>query len=633
MSKVEHQEEEYRRRLDVALWRKAMRYVVPYRRPLAGLAVSGLVIAAIDVLLPRVTGLVIDQAVGGGLGAALTGYCIAYFLLVSLMAFLIWFFIVMGGQVACGYAYDVRRAAFTRLQELSFSFYDHRPVGWLMARLTSDAERISNIIPWFMLDLAWGTALILGISVMMLTLNTPLALYVMLIVPPLALVSVVFQRKLLKSQRAVRKTNSQITASFNEAIMGVRTTKTLVREEESLGEFQDLSTAMQRHSVRNALQAAAYLPIVITLGSVGVGLALWRGGVQVGGEMTLGTMVAFMQYAAFFYIPIQELAARFTELQAAQASAERLQGLLDTEPEITDSADVRAALELQAAVAPSPSPRGPAVDPLAARAAAEVACDGLEHRIEAIEFEHVSFAYKEGEPVLVDFNLRVGAGKTIALVGATGSGKSTIVSLLSRFYEPTAGRILINGRDYRKRSLAWLQSNLGIVLQSPHLFSGTIRENIRYGRLDATDDEVEDAARLVNADSFIAKLEEGFETEVGEGGGRLSTGEKQLISLARAVLADPQIFIMDEATSSVDTETERLIQKGIERLLTGRISFIIAHRLSTVRSADHILVIDQGRMIEHGTHADLIRQRGRYFDLYTRQFARQGQEWILEGKA
>jgi ATP-binding cassette subfamily B protein len=340
---------------------------------------------------------------------------------------------------------------------------------------------------------------------------------------------------------------------------------------------------------------------------------LWRGGVDIsagalgaaigaltggnGAPMSLGTLVAFIQYAAFFYMPVQELSERFTQLQAAQAAAERIQGLLDTVPEIRDGAE--------------------AVDP-------------GEETIGQIEFHNVSFQYKEGQTVLRDFDLQVHSGETIALVGPTGGGKSTIVSLMCRFYEPTAGEVRINGVDYRKRSLRWLQSQLGVVLQTPHLFSGSVKENIRYGRLDATDEEVLEAARLVNADGFIQELEKKYETDVGEGGNRLSTGQKQLVSLARAVLADPQIFVMDEATSSVDTETERLIQGAIETVLEGRISFVIAHRLSTIRSADRILVIEKGRIVEEGNHEELIRLRGHYYGLYTNQFAREGQERILE---
>jgi ATP-binding cassette subfamily B protein len=374
---------------------------------------------------------------------------------------------------------------------------------------------------------------------------------------------------------------------------------------------------MNAHSVRNALTAAVYLPIVLTLGSLGAGLALWRGGLAVGeigagvaavtggDRLSLGTLVAFMQYATLFTIPIQEMAERFTQLQAAEASAERLQGLLDTEPEIKDSPAVIAA----------------GADRGAARG----------ERIETVEFANVEFAYQGGEAVLHDFSLIARAGETIALVGATGSGKSTIVSLLCRFYEPTRGVIRIDRIDYRERSLHWLQSRLGIVQQVPHLFSGTIRENIRYGRLEASDEEVAAAARLANADRFIGLLPAGYDTPVGEGGSRLSTGQRQLVALARAVLADPAIFVLDEATSAVDTETERLIQDGIERVLAGRLSFVIAHRLSTIRSASRILVLDRGRVIEEGKHADLLARRGVYHRLYTNQFARESAAEVLVG--
>lgn len=607
MTEQEWKEEEKQQRLDVGLWRRILVYAKPYRFPLISLMVSGFVFAWIDVFLPRVTGLVIDEATTTGMGPGLIKQSLFYVGLVTAMAFLIWFFIIMAGRAATGFAYDIRREAFAKLQELSFSFYDTRPVGWLMARLTSDCERVSSIIPWFMLDLVWGTTLILGISIMMLHLNTKLALFVMLILPPLAVISVIFQRKLLKSQRAVRRANSFITASFNEAISGVKTTKTLVREEKNLKEFTLQSKEMYGHSVRNALQAAVYLPMVISLGSIGVGLALWRGGIQLGQDMSLGVMVTFMQYASFFYIPVQELAERFTQLQAAQASAERLQGLIDTEPEISDTSEVIEGI--------GRPPGGWQELP----------------RIRAVEYDNVSFSYKEGEAVLEAFDLRVEPGQTIALVGATGSGKSTIVSLLSRFYEPTSGVIRINGRDYRDYPISWLQSRFGIVLQAPHLFSGSIRENIRYGRLDASNEEIVEAATTVNADAFISDMDEGYDADVGEGGNRLSTGQKQLVSLARAVLADPDVFIMDEATSSVDTETERLIQHGIDRVLSGRISFIIAHRLSTIRNAHRILVIHNGRVVEQGSHDELLEMRGMYHRLYTRQFTKEYQERILLG--
>jgi ATP-binding cassette subfamily B protein len=455
------------------------------------------------------------------------------------------------------------------------------------------------VLPWTLLDLVWGTALLSGITVMMLWMNWRLALVVLCIVPPLSVATVIYQRKLIRTQRLARKTNSRITASFNEGITGVRTTKAFVREEQNLAEFELLTGEMYAHSVRSAIYASLYLPVVLTLGSAGVGLALWRGGLLAGTGLALGELVAFMQYAGLFHIPIQEMAERFTGLQSAQASAERLQGLLDTPPSIVDSPEVAAAAEQPG-------------------------------RIREIEFEHVDFSYDVGEPVLTDFNLNIHAGESIALVGETGSGKSTVARLLCRFYEPAGGRILIDGVDYRHRRLHWLQSSLGIVLQEPHLFSGTVRENIRYGRLNATDAEIDAVALQVGAADFIAELPNGYATEVGEGGNRLSTGQKQLVSLARAMLADPQILVLDEATSSVDTETERRIQKGVEKLLHGRISLIIAHRLSTIRAADRILVIDHGRIVEEGNHKELLRRQGPYARLYARQFHRDAETAALE---
>jgi ATP-binding cassette subfamily B protein len=614
-------EDAFRGKLDLGLWRRILSHARPYRSSLITLAGFGVALAAIESYLPLVTGQVIDRAAelartreaGSTLSArSFTGLwwkCGLYLGLITLIAIAVRTFIVLAGKVATGVASDLRRAAFARLQELSFAFYDHKSVGWLMARLTSDAQRLASVIPWSLLDTVWGTCMIIGISIMMLRLHWQLGLLVMLVLPPLAVVSLVFQRKLLRSQRAMRKANSLLTASFNEGIQGVRTTKTLVREQESLGEFQVLSTTMRGHARRNALEAATYLPIVLTLGSVGVGLALWRGGEALLGEpamaasgMTLGLLVAFMQYAALFYQPVQELAERFTQLQAAQASAERLQGLLDTEPAIKD---VPSAAGLAVAAAGGP--------------------------VAEVTFDQVSFAYSAAEPVLVDFNLRIARGETIALVGETGSGKSTIASLLCRFYEPTAGAIRVNGVDYRELPLAWLQSKLGIVLQTPHLFSGSVRDNIRYGRLTASDEEVERAAQVVHADRFIAHLPQGYDTLVGEGGSRLSTGQKQLISLARAVLADPEILVLDEATSSVDTETEQWIQAGVERLLAGRISLVIAHRLSTIRSASRILVIDRGRILEAGSHAELLQAGGHYEQLYRQQFAAEKTELVLAG--
>jgi len=616
MSQFHFEEDSYHRQLDLRLWRRVVRHAAPYWPQFTGLGLAGVAVATIDVCFPIVVGQMIDEATTNGATARLATFGAVYVALCALLSACIFAFIVFAGRTATGVACDLRRKGFARLQQLSFSYYDTRPTGWLVTRLTSDVSKVSSLLPWFMLDLVWGSCMIGGIIIAMFWLNWQLAVAVLLIVPPLSVVSVLFQRRLLESSRRVRRINSQITASLAETIAGVRTTKALVREDESHEEFRALTGDMHRHCMRNALQSAVYLPLIMTLGSLGVGIALWRGGLSLeAGGLTIGTLVAFMQFAALFHMPIEELARRFTDLQSAQAAAERIQTLLDTEPEIADSPAVRARIEAHAGV--SRTGRG---------VGSELAEDGLSKRIRRIEFRNVGFSYVPDEPVLEDFCLEVRPGQTVALVGATGGGKSTIVSLLARFYEPTSGEILLDGVEYRERSLHWLQSNLGIVLQAPVLFSGSIRENIRYGRLDATDEQVLEAARLVNANGFITELDGGYDFDVGERGARLSTGQRQLISLSRAVLANPQIFILDEATSSVDTETERLIQDAVATVLKGRISFVIAHRLSTIRSADLILVIDGGRVVERGTHTELMAKRGRYRDLYLGQYARQREE-------
>jgi ATP-binding cassette subfamily B protein len=596
------------RRFNLSVWRRVLRLARPFVRQGIGLAAMAVIIAVCETLMPFLTGRIIDRVEQAGADAVFWRLCAAYAAVVIVICLAIAGFIILAGYIASGVSHDIRRASFDKLQQLSFSYFDRRPVGWLMSRLTSDCDRLSRIIGWTLLDFLWGFSLITGISVAMLLLNWKLALLVLLVTPPMAIASAVFQRKLLKSARAIRKANADITAAFNESIMGVRTTKALVREEANLAEFQEHSARMHRHSVQNALQSALYVPLIIALGSIMAGLALWFGGVRVmEGAISIGVLVSFINYAGLFFEPVQQMARQLTELQMAGAAAERIVTLLQTEPAIKDSPEVLAALASHA-VQPRPAGTAP---------------DGFEEQIRTLEFRNVGFIYEEGERVLDDFNLTVEAGESIALVGATGGGKTTIVSLLCRFYEPTSGAILINGVDYRRRSLAWHQRQLGIVLQTPHLFSGAIRENIRYGKLEAGEEEIVAAAKLAGAHEFIVEAPGGYEAEVGEGGNRLSTGQKQLVALARAILADPQIFVMDEATSSVDTETEQLIQQGIERMLQGRTSFIIAHRLSTIRSADRILVIEHGRIVEMGAHDDLLARRGRYFDLYRRQFSEQ----------
>jgi ATP-binding cassette subfamily B protein len=605
-------------RIDFALWRRLAGYTRPYRRELIWLAICAVGTAITDASFPLLTRAVIDAVDSGVAVTDLATYALGFLGLTVSLALCVWGFIRAGGRLRTNVSHDIRRDGFANLQRLSFAFYDHRPVGWLMARMTSDCERLSNILAWGFLDYVWGTTLMVGISIAMFALQPMLALVVLAVVPLLMLVSVFFQKHILESSRKVRGANSALTAAYNESVTGVRTTKSLARGGPNLDEFRNKSTRMYTSSVTNALQSALFLPLVLTLGSLATGVALSRGGADVtGGLITIGTLVAFLSYTAHFFDPVQEMAHWFAEMQMAQASAERILGLIDATPDVADSDEVRAAVAAHAAsMERTDSETGPGTEPALAE-------DGLPERIGRVEFHGVGFHYVAGQPVLRNFDLRVEAGQTIALVGSTGGGKSTIVNLLARFYEPTAGAIHVDGIDLRQRSLHWLQSNLGIVLQTPHLFSGTVADNIRYGRLDATDDEVRDVAQLAGANRFIAELPDGFATEVGEGGARLSTGQKQLLSIARAVLADPQVLVMDEATSSVDTETEQHIQHALEHVLEGRTCFVIAHRLSTVRAADNILVIETGQITEQGSHDDLMQSRGRYHELYTRQSLRE----------
>jgi len=601
-------------KVDIGIWRKLLRYTLQYPTTVRWFAVSAFFIAVSDLGFPLVTGSLITAIEKGD--SDLAGYGWAYAGLSVSICLAIWGFIRSAAKIRTHVSHDIRRDAFEHLQQLSFSFYDVRPVGWLMARLTSDCQRLSNILAWGVMDFIWGGTLMIGITIVMFWIHAGLALTVLAVVPVLFAVSVFFQKRILKTSRVVRKINSKITATYNEGIMGVRTTKVFVRERENLADFDALAEEMQTNSVRNALLSAVYLPIVLTLGSVAVGSALAYGGVQVGdGSISIGTLVMFMYYARLFFQPVQELSAWVAEMQMAQASAERVLGVIETVPEVRDTPPAIARLEA------GPYPAG-------------TASDGLPDRLGRIEFQNVSFAYREGPKVIENLNLTVEAGQTIALVGATGGGKSTIVNLLCRFYEPTEGRILFDGVDYTERGLLWLQSQLGIVLQQPHLFRGTIRENIRYGMLEATEEQILEASRLAGADVFIRALDDGYDTPVGEGGNQLSLGEKQLVSFARAVLKRPRLLVMDEATSSIDTETERLIQAGLANVLEGRTSFVIAHRLSTIRAADRILVVVDGKIVEQGRHGELLAERGRYYGLYTEQSMRDtmriDQAWVEE---
>lgn len=605
-----HEEKDYSSNYDLTIWKNLLQYLKPYKKNFIILAFYMVILAIIDAGMPLLTKFAIDNYIEKQTLVGYPYFVAVYALAVIGISFTVYLFIKEAGKIEAGVTYSLRKKGFKKLQELSFSYFDKTAVGWLMARMTSDCTRIGEILAWGLVDFMWGIAMMSVIAIVMFTVNVKLALITFMVVPFLAVLSIFFQKKILKVSREVRKINSKITGAFNEGITGAKTTKTLVRENDNLTEFMDITTTMRKKSVRSAIISSLYMPLVLCIGSVGMALALGFGGQGViGGVISFGTLVLFVNYAVQFYEPIREMARIFAELQVAQASAERLLSMIDTAPDIVDGDDIIKKY-------------GDSVHKKE---------ENWESLKGDIEFKDVKFYYKEDEVILDHFDLKIEAGQTIALVGETGSGKSTIVNLACRFYEPVEGKVLIDGIDYRERSQLWLHSNIGYVLQTPHLFSGTIADNIKYGKLDASELDILRAARLVNAHDFIMKFEKGYETEVGEGGAKLSTGEKQLISFARAILANPKLFILDEATSSVDTETELIVQEAIQKVLTGRTSFIIAHRLSTIRSADRILVIEKGIITEDGTHDELMAKHGHYYNLYTNQFIDEKEIELING--
>jgi len=490
----------------------------------------------------------------------------------------------------------LRRDCFVHLQKLPISYHNVTSVGYLIGRVMSDTDRISGMVAWGASHFLGSLLYILSCVIFMFILSPGLALVLTLIIPAAGVIAWLFQRKIIVVNRRVREINSLITGAYNEGIMGSKTSKTLVIEDINRREFGRLSDSMNKESVRVARLMAVMLPLVISLGSIALSVVLFRGGVLVYDQLLdFGILAAFITYAVSVIEPIVHMAGILSEMMTAQVGIERVTGIIHEPLTITDPPEVVEKY-------------GDTFDPKR---------ENWEPVVGGVTFENVWFMYPDGdENVLEDFSLDIRPGTTVAIVGETGAGKSTIVNLACRFYEPTSGRVLIDGRDSRDRSQLWLHSSLGYVLQDPHLFSGSIMENIRYGKLNATDDEVIEAAKLVSADIVAARQPEGWDTEVGEGGDKLSTGEKQLVSFARAVLADPPIFVLDEATSSIDTETERLIQNAISHMLKGRTSFIIAHRLSTIARSDLILVVEDGKIVERGTHSELLAADGHYGELY-----------------
>ena len=495
---------------------------------------------------------------------------------------------------------DMRRTAFNHLQTLSVSYFNINSVGRIHARVMSDTSSISSIISWDVYQGGYNVVYVLSAIVIMLILDPVLALCVIVVVPLVAIVSCYFQRRLTVLNRRVREINSEITGGFNEGITGVATSKTLAIERKQDKKFFSSTERMRREGTRLGHNRALFYTIIAFASSVALALVLWYGGaLTMQNVIKLGTLTVFMTYAQGIMSPVQWSVDAIADLITVKVNVERLTALLETKSDVADTPEVIEKY------GDTFNPKKENWEPLEGD----------------IEFRDVTFKYPDGdEYVLEHFNLKVPRGTNVAIVGETGAGKSTLVNLVCRFFEPTEGVVLIDGRDARERSVGWLHSHIGYVLQTPHLFSGTVRENLLYGREDATDEQLMEACKSVNADKIIARLDNGLDSQVGEGGNNLSTGEKQLLSFARAILANPAIFVLDEATSSIDTLTERLIQDAIEKLMRGRTSFVIAHRLSTIRSADVILVVHEGKIVERGRHEELLAKHGYYYNLYIKQF-------------
>jgi len=509
----------------------------------------------------------------------------------------VFMFLSYAGKIQEYVMFDIRQDLFNKLQELSFSFYDKSAVGWLMTRITSDTIKVTELISYGFIECVWGFGMITFCLTAMFIYNWKLALIVFFTIPLLTLISIKVRVLILKYSRASRRYNSELTASYNEHITGVEVNKSMVQESRASEEFESLSEKMRDASFKSSYFMALYQPLVIFGGSIAAALVIYYGGnmaITFPPEITVGLLAAFFGYATLIYEPILDISRFYSQAQSCISAGERIFSLLDTKPTIVDRKDADDFKEIKG----------------------------------EIEFENISFHYEKDKPVLKNINLKIAAGQSIALVGETGGGKSTIINLICRFYEPTEGTVKIDGVNYLTKTMESLRNKLGVVLQTPHLFSGSIRDNIRYGRFDATEEEIIEALKLIGGDEYIERLDE----EVGESGDKLSLGERQLISFARAVLSNPRIFIMDEATSSVDTLTEAKIQSGIQEMIKGRTSIIIAHRLSTIKNCDRILVVKRGEIIEDGSHHDLMKKRGFYYNLYTRQLREQRENEMLAFK-
>ena len=575
--------------------------IVPYlskvKKMLLVMVLFGLVGSLTDIILPLFQRYALDHFVGHGVFDTVAVFILLYILTILIAA--------GANYIACALAIivemrtnrELRQLGFEHLQTLSFSYFNQNSVGYIHARLMSDTARIGSLVSWTLVDCVWRISYLIGAIVVMVVLNPRLAGMVLSILPLLVVLYSVFQKRLIRVNREIREVNSQITSNFNEGITGAKTIKSLAIEEKMEARFRADTQSMRKKSVQASRLRGLFAGTMNLASSVALAIVLWKGGYIATEE--LGTFSVFMSYAQGMMEPLRWLVDIISDLITTQVNIERFTGLLAVKSDVIDSPEVIKKY-------------GDILNPKR---------ENWEELKGDIEFQDVTFRYPDGDEIVLEhFSLKIPFGTHLAIVGETGAGKSTLVNLVCRFYEPTQGQVLIDGRDARERSQLWLHDAIGYVLQTPHLFSGTVRENLLMGNSNATEDEIWQAIRAVSAEDVIAHLEKGLDTDVGEGGDLLSTGEKQLISFARAVLADPKILILDEATASVDTLTEAKIQAALDGVTAGRTCLMIAHRLSTVRNADMILVVRNGRIVEQGTHAQLLERHGYYHELYTRQY-------------
>ena len=592
----EFEEYSLKTKMDGKVWKRIFKEILKYPGYLIGAVLSMLASTFCETMFIKyICSDGLAKYMEEGMSSSFWVFVVGMFMFILALGLSTMMFLRFASILELKFYKGLTKETFAKVQNQPFSFFDRSSVGWLMARISSDTSRLGEIISWGLIDIVYAIFNVVFIFVVMGTINFKLSLIMLIIIPIVTVFASLFNNLIIKLSRKQRRINSEITSSLNEGISGAKTSKTLVLEEKNIKEFSSTVNKYKNVTVKIAWTQSAFYQIIAFSSALALAFMGYFGGMS---ALDSSILFLFLSYSTSFFDPVLIIARLTNELKHAQVAAERVFNLNDIVPEIQDSPEVIEKY-------------GDYVN---------FKKENWEDLHGDIEFEHVTFAYKKGKEVLKDFNLKVKQGQSIALVGETGAGKSTIVNLISRFYEPTSGIIKIDGKDYKQRSVAWLHSYLGYVLQTPHLFSGTIKENIRYGNLNASDEQVYEAARIAHAEEFILKLENGYDSQVGEGGNRLSLGQKQLISFARAIIANPKILILDEATSSIDTQTEYVIQNAIKSILKGRTSFVVAHRLSTIVNSDKILVIQDGKITESGTHAELMKLKGYYYKLFTNQF-------------